>query len=308
MEQFLDTEAPLNSYSYRSSGLNRRQQGLVKKLKYVKLGVNALQTAIPIATTAAMGYFYNTGVKKKRKMTRQYRTTSYGVKGGRIGPSRGGPSFMLSRPGELKGVDTICTQSNVTDSTSVNTNSVVLNLVQQGAGSFNRIGKKIFPKYVWIRGIAQFNYGVDALTPVNINNSMLRMVLVWDKQPAGSAIPTFETIFGTTDQAGVETSKPLDPKKYNAMDRFLVLRDKIYNVNNQNVVSGSGKIRQEIKIDEFVNLKGQQTIYKSNTSPMTISDINTGALILYFRTSNTDSSSYTWDVLDVTKARLRYTD
>ena len=103
-----------------------------------------------------------------------------------------------------KGLDTDISLSPAIDTTNTNASSFVLNLVQQGNGSWNRVGRKIIPKSLRIKGFVNIlstpTFATGVATP-----TFLRMVVVYDKQPSGGAIPTFDTIFGITAQDGTES-------------------------------------------------------------------------------------------------------
>ena len=62
------------------------------------------------------------------------------------------------------------------------------------------------------------SYG--ALDTAITSGEWVRAVLVWDKQPNNGAIPTFDTIFGQTSQAGVESASVMDHLRYDNMFRF----------------------------------------------------------------------------------------
>lgn len=215
------------------------------------------------------------------------------------------PRQVQSRPvraaskGELKGVDTDLT-SLAGFVTTVNTNDdiLVLNLVQQGTGSFNRVGRKIYLQSVrlnmWMRQVAQNN-----LTSVN----WARIALVWDRQPTG-VLASYDAIFANTDQTGTDTPTLESSLRYDNTDRFKVLMDRRHEfqpgfLQSMNLTTDSWIL------DEFVSLKGLETVYNATTSPAVIADISSGALLLVCRAFDAANS-----VISCTlgKARLRYTD
>ena len=214
----------------------------------------------------------------------------------------------IRRAGEKKGVDTPLVLSTVVNTTTTNGDCFILNLIQAGAGSWNRIGRKVNLSSIRIRVLAKFRFAPVAATANQLANT-LRMVLVWDRQPSGGAIPTFDAVFGKTAQDGTESTTFLDPLKYDVMDRYQVLRDTVVSKHapafntggstNQNIV--------ECVIDEYVKLN-HEVIFSGQSTPMTIADINTGALYLFFR-SNEDTSTTAQIAIDAdSMARLRYTD
>lgn len=215
------------------------------------------------------------------------------------------PRQVRSRPvraapkGELKGVDTDLTSlaGFVTD---INTNNdiLVLNLIQQGTGSFNRIGRKIFPQSVrlnmWMRQVAQTNS-----TSVN----WARIALVWDKQPTG-ALATYDAIFANTDQTGTDTATLESSLRYDNTDRFKVLMDRRHSFQ-PGFLQSMNLTPDSWILDEFISLKGLETVYNATSSPAVIADISSGALLLVCRAFDATNS-----VISCTlgKARLRYTD
>jgi len=199
---------------------------------------------------------------------------------------------------ELKGVGGILDLNPVLATTNSNGGAYIINLVQQGAGSWNRIGRKIRLRSVRMKGIVQFTNGAAGPWMQNC----CRMVLVYDKQPSGNAVPTFDTIFGETDQSGTEASGFLYNVRYDNTGRFSVIKDTMtwsqLNINAQ--------AQWEVPFDVFVNLKKLETIYSGQTVPMTIADISSGALYCFFRAQQNDA---TQQVAIVNSTfRLRYED
>jgi len=213
---------------------------------------------------------------------------------------------------EKKGVDTPLTIAGpVLATTNTNADCIVLNLVQQGAGSWNRIGRKINLQSVRLRGMAVFIYD-NQVTLGTLQGNVLRMVVVWDKQPSGASIPTFDTVFGKTDQNGTEQTNFLDPVKYDNMDRFSVLRDCVMDAKPQvEVPTASGSLPGAIvrvPFDEFIPLKNRECVFLGQSTPMTIADISTGAMYVYFRAAVANNDTSDWSIDATSFARLRYVD
>jgi len=218
---------------------------------------------------------------------------------------------VVSRPmrvGEKKGVDTALVLTPIIATTNTNGSCFVLNLIPPGTGSWNRVGRKVYLQSVRIKGSVVVSYS-PAATTSNISAALIRMVLVWDKQPSGGAIPTFDTVFGTTDQAGLEATTVLSPPKYDNMDRFKVLKDCVIDAGINAVVTGGTQnfILNEEPIDEYVKLGGRECVYSGQSATQTIADISTGALYVYFR-STVNSSTTVPEVTSTTYARVRYSD
>ena len=193
------------------------------------------------------------------------------------------PPARFTRParaGETKGMDTDVSAGVIVSTTNTNANISVLNLVQQGAGSWNRVGRKIHAKSIRIKGMVNF-VAVPVLATGVTTQCSFRMILVWDKQPSGSAIPAFDTIFGITAQDGTESCPDITcPLRYDNMDRFRVLKD--WFVSPPAVpmaATGSGPATiQAINFDEYTKLPMLESVYSGQSTPMTIADVSTGAL------------------------------
>jgi len=210
---------------------------------------------------------------------------------------------------EKKGVDFPLTiAGTVVTTTNTNADCFVVDLVQQGAGSWNRVGRKIELQSLRIRGVAIWTY--DPAASTHLLGNVLRMVVVWDKQPSGNAIPTFDTVFGVTGQDGSETSTFLNPVKYDNMDRFSVLRDCVTEFKPKvlNTTAGGAVTFENYPFDEFIPLKGREVVFLGQSNPMTIADISTGAVYVYFRALTADASGSGLSISNTSFARLRYID
>lgn len=215
-----------------------------------------------------------------------------------------------SRPSESKGMDTsLAISTPILATTNTNGDAIVLNLVQQGAGSWNRIGRKIFSKSLRLKGVA-----ILALSPVattsNFLDSSLRMVVVLDRQPSGGAIPTFDSIFGITAQDGTESSHVMAPPRFDNMERFRVLKDCTLEGGNLSPVTGGTQNITSVNVpfDEYIKLPNIETVFAGQSAPMTIADISTGALYVYFRSTLAVDDKSDWTIAAFSSARLRFAD
>lgn len=212
---------------------------------------------------------------------------------------------------ELKGCDILLTIAGpIVATTGTNGDMFTLNLIAPGTGSYNRVGRKIYMQSVRLRGIAEFTMG-PATTTFNLRACPLRMVVVYDAQPAG-AVPTFETIFMTTLQDGTEGGRVLAPLRYDNTGRFRVLRDKVLLPESKPATNNSGGttnlVISDIEFDEFIPLRGLETVYSGQSSPCTIADISSGALYVFFRSVVSSDEVTDWAIRDTSFARLRYKD
>jgi len=213
----------------------------------------------------------------------------------------------VARTGEKKGMDTAITIAGpVIATTNTNGDCIVLNLVQQGAGSWNRIGRKINLQSVRLRGQVRW---LNTASSNNWAGNTLRMVVVWDKQPSGAAIPAFDTVFGKTAQDGTESTTFLDAVKYDNMDRFSILRDCVMNFTSQIVTNPITGVAVQLQtFDEFIKLGNREVVFLGQSAPMTIADISTGALYVYFRSAAADNDVNDIAIDSLSFARVRYVD
>lgn len=209
---------------------------------------------------------------------------------------------------EKKGFDTnidIDTAIGVVQTTNTNADTFVLNLIQPGNGSWNRVGRKVHLRSLRLRFIANHKYSLDGTTTAA---NTLRMIVVWDKQPSGAAIPAFDTIFGVTSQLGTESTTFLNPTRYDNMDRFQILRDKCWDSNPQFPATAVTQGSTNICVDEFIKLGNREVVFSGQSNPMTIADISTGALYVIFRSERQSADGLNnWNINE-SNARVRYND
>jgi len=212
---------------------------------------------------------------------------------------------------EVKGLDTAINSPTFVGITSATNSSAgvgVLNLIQPGSGSWNRIGRKTFPRSLRMKYTIRYVYTHRAAD--GLFASSLRMLLVWDKNPNAGALPLFDTMFKQTDQNGAEVSLWNSPAAFDTMDRFRVIRDKVIDVNPDVYPDPVGGLSfWEKNFDEFIALpEGLETVYSGQATPQTIADIYSGALYLVVIIKDTLPSGYGISIEPGSVARLRYTD
>lgn len=222
--------------------------------------------------------------------------------------------YSYARPAatkEVKGVDTnLYDAAAVTNLAASNTSAFCLNLVQQGAGSWNRVGRKIYNKSIQLKGEIGLTYLPDTITGI-VNLPLLRMVIVWDSQPSGGALPNFSDIFGITGQTGTETFNVYDPPRYDTMSRYTVLKDEFIDPKNTIVPYSGGddhRVNVSYPINTYMKLGNRETVFQASNNPSTVADIATGSLLIYFR-STVGATAEAFYILPANfNARLRYTD
>lgn len=259
--------------------------------------------------TVKMGGGAKSSYEKQRKSVRNRQLTRSRLPSSEweIAASPMSRTMIFNNYGEIKGMDTDLSQTPIVSTTNTNDNAFCLNLVQAGAASWNRVGRKTHLKSLRVVGNVLFNTQPTA-TGGALDN-YVRVVVVWDKQISGGAIPTYDTVFGITSQAGVESCPDITcPLRYDNMDRFKVICDTVIEQPPLPVqsIAGTAAIAHYVPFDKYLKLKNLESVYSSNSSPMTTADISTGALLIYFRARiNTAGQAIaTSDCI----ARLRYTD
>jgi len=211
---------------------------------------------------------------------------------------------------EKKGVDTPLNSTPIVSTMNGNENTVCVNLIQQGAGSWNRVGRKIQLQSLRVRGELEWTLD-SAVSSGDYKGNVVRMTVVWDKSPQDTTTPSAEQVFGVTGQDGSETATYLNPVRYDNMDRFSVLRDCVikFEPPMYNAAAGSTNIvlvRQPF--DEFIKLNGKETTYSGNTNPVTSASLTTGGLYVIFRAAENTAATNFVGVSSNSFARLRYVD
>lgn len=127
---------------------------------------------------------------------------------------------------ELKYFDTPIT------STDAPTGGVIvptLNLITQGAGSSDRIGRKAFVKRIQIKGHVVLKTESD-VTPGLASGDRIRVMVYLDKQCNGTAATVGQLLQKT------ELNSWRDMEQ---VDRFRILHDKVYTLNRTSLANGS---------------------------------------------------------------------
>lgn len=156
-----------------------------------------------------------------------------------------------------KKVNDIATAAYACDTTGSVT---ALNLIDEGTGDSARIGRKIQLTSVQIRGFIQ---PADADT----GDSMVRVMLVWDKQVNG----VIATIANILSAATANSFMNLDNR-----ERFKVVCDEKFTLQQFNVASSLSGSALPL-VDVYKKFSGV-TIYDGTGGG--IADINTGAMYL----------------------------
>ena len=206
--------------------------------------------------------------------------------------------------GEKKGMDTAISFAQIPSTVNDNSGMIVLNLIQQGAGSWNRVGRKVNLRSIRIRGEITH---IQTTVSGNTFGQTVRCVVVWDKQPSSGTIPQWQDMFGFTAQDGTEGTSMYAPIRYDNMDRFSILRDVTYDPQPGAKSGNPDVIYYYNTIDEYIRLGDRECVFSGQSNPMTIADISTGAIYFCIRAKNNNTISTYSSVTNMT-ARLRYTD
>lgn len=195
----------------------------------------------------------------------------------------------------------------ITSALAANDSAMCLNLIQQGTGDMNRVGKNINMKSLRVRGNFTNQYTLPVISNSSYNQKVIRMVIVHLKSEA-TAIPQYNQIFGGIDQTGVVVTALASSVLPYQMQEVTILRDKTFVVEANNAMLGTGDAyANRIPFDEYIDLKGLSVTYRGTANPLTISNIQSGAIIMYLRASYLFATD--WAGIDQNGvARLRYTD
>ena len=134
---------------------------------------------------------------RRSQRTTLKRRATYGRGTRRYAQSRYRRAYFNKRRGvmrkEKKGCDVSFTNTPISSSNGTNAGIWLLNGVQEGVGSWNRIGR-----YIWNKSV-ELDLELDWLTSNTATDSAqtvatwVRCTVVWDKQPNNGTIPNFDT-------------------------------------------------------------------------------------------------------------------
>lgn len=210
--------------------------------------------------------------------------------------------------GETKAVDV--PQGNMNFAAGNNA-ATMLNGTQEGAGFWNRIGRKIAMKSLQVTGNI-----LPAAAGAPFSEELCRYIIFYDKQTNG-VIPTWNQIVQNYDNAGGITNTGYDGVNLDNRDRFVILRDRKvsypktlatgvpagppYGTSQSTIGQDTGSDGGTI-VKEFIKLNNMETQYNATANPATIAQINTGLLGIVFQ--GTVGGQY---LMQLT-TRVRFTD
>lgn len=210
-------------------------------------------------------------------------------------------ALNISNRTEIKTLD-VPLQTDLISTTAVFT---LLNLMEEGTSFFNRVGRKIMMKSIRITG----GLALSGLAVINANQDYLRVMVVYDRQPNGSA-PAISDILQNVDLGGTSSTTSYAGLNMNNSERFLVIQDTRLNIPNgyvQSLNEGTASIIDYNgtmqNMDRFSKLKGLQTHFKGTAGSIT--DVASGALwLVTFGNIAPGTAPYNL----IWNARLRYHD
>jgi len=129
---------------------------------------------------------------------------------------------------QLKCVATEVPTGIVSDARNV-PHAIVVNLLESGVASYERIGETIRMDSLRFRFIYEANHSVVAgPAPINylVHGMLVRTIVLYDKYPAG-VIQDFDEVFGCQDAAGVFYNSFAAFLRPDMRHRYRVLRDRI---------------------------------------------------------------------------------
>nr|WAE42203.1 MAG: capsid protein [Cressdnaviricota sp.] len=206
------------------------------------------------------------------------------------------PSNLRSRVGhEIKYAD-IPNASYIFPVTSVSGWFTPLNIISDGAGPTQRIGRKIVLKSIQFKG----SLDVDGLSTTVTGYG--RYMIIYDRQPNGIT-PPLTSLLQTYTTANVSSVDSTSMVNMDYRDRFTILKDKTVLFPSSTLVGYPTFNPADAICDFFLPIPQLVTHFQANGG--TIADIATGALYLVTFSDITPATNPL--ALNGT-FRLRYTD
>lgn len=205
---------------------------------------------------------------------------------------------------EIKGVDTILIQVPLSDDPT----PIYLTDIASGAGSYQRIGRRINLKSVHCRLTFELNdEAANALGPITY-----RAFIVYDKQANGSAF-SISDFLAATPKTGVNNiAIPLRhilPMNLDGRDRYEIIMDKMGSLSGVITTAGTGTGTSvvpgqdsDVLIEEFRKLKRREVQYKFDALNDGGANVQSGSLVFFVVASKEGAFSYDANL------RLRYYD
>lgn len=175
---------------------------------------------------------------------------------------------------ELKFLDTVKAGTNIDNQGTMLSSS--LNVIAQGNGENERIGRKLVIRHISIKGQLHLSGATDLIASAH---NRLRLLVVLDKQCNGAAATLADIIKSTGDVPSVDAHRDLAN-----MSRFQVLHDKTVVFNVQAVAQTAAGIYvtpQIVKTWEYSKSCNVPIEYDSVTTDGVIGTIRSNNLLVF---------------------------
>jgi hypothetical protein len=249
---------------------------------------------------------------------------------------------VIAKSTESKFVDTLITGEYeqvsgffcIDNDLATNLNVTPINLIQQGAANYNRIGNTVKLQSLRIKLHLLAQHGQE-VTPSRFDaiNNTLRMVVIYDRD-GKTQPPDYDEIFGWRKETGTVATGLLSPIRPEFNERYRALLDETIPLNtpvappvsyfannipvsNNDYIYGYGDSShsgtyhsQRVIIDRYIDLskKNLSTRFSGTANPMTTNLIANGALYLVLKCVNANRKYESITVAANSAVRLRYTD
>jgi len=212
-------------------------------------------------------------------------------------------------PFETNFVDVSETPIRFTSTAGGNTNWTLLNGIQQGASSYNRLGTKVGMKRLTIH----YDITPSLANTAAVDAQMGRVMIIYDRQ-ANSAKPVESDVLKNYSFDGSNTSLVTDHLNLDNRNRFLVLFDRFIYLPPLGINGATPAKSQGVVVNPSVgslpfsgainlNLRGLLTQYNKNSTGL-IGDIQSGSLYIFCMGEFDTNATAAWEM--EISARLRY--
>jgi len=223
-----------------------------------------------------------------------------------LGTFRRGSRFPRA---EAKAVDIPFVNAAIIDTLNTNGFMDLLNPIQLGTASHQRIGNVVQGKGLRVKLALQYQYGRAAANG-NLNANRLRVIiLVWKQTGQAGTFPNFNGFFGATDQTGATTTSMKSALFFNRINEFTILRD--WNIE---FTPSSGDLPvanqlaiQQITIDDYIKLGGLEMRYINTANPITVANCSSNALFMIMR-SGQNTADTSISISQISTCRFTYYD
>lgn len=247
------------------------------------------------------------GYRRSGYRKSSYKRRTYGSRKKRKFPSKAA-TIGNARP-DVHVLDTTSGSSNLSpQSFAGNASFIVLNAPAVGAAFFNRIGRKIRMKSLFI----EIGIGPSATAAADDN---WRFLIVYDRQ-SDNLMPAITDVLADVSYAGTTTTTTFSHLNMANKDRFLILMDErrmLPAVGNSAgtpyYASGApcNTAPDTYMFKRYIKLKGLETRYSVDAGTPAYSDITTGAL-WFFCFGNNKGNAAAVGYNYVFNARLKFVE